>query len=183
MSNASLLNWPHWCERTPPEEREDCSKFNTSLDRTRSDLADQMDLLDVDQWRIDMVNSRDEPGIVVRWQKDGKTRVVPVDAYTTKTANLREAYMWIKEMRLSDNRPVSVAGGTFAAAALPSGDEDPVVGKTPPHEVLGVSRDASDAEVKAAYREKVKVAHPDRGGSDEALKRVERAKEEMMSDG
>lgn len=40
---------------------------------------------------------------------------------------------------------------------------------------LGVSRDASEDEVKAAYREKVKDVHPDRGGSEEAFARVQRA--------
>lgn len=40
---------------------------------------------------------------------------------------------------------------------------------------LGVSRDASEDEVKSAYREKVKHVHPDRGGSEEAFARVQEA--------
>lgn len=40
---------------------------------------------------------------------------------------------------------------------------------------LGITRDADEAEVKAAYREKVKAAHPDRGGSEEDFARVQEA--------
>lgn len=40
---------------------------------------------------------------------------------------------------------------------------------------LGVTRDASEDEVKSAYREKVKDVHPDRGGSEEAFARVQEA--------
>lgn len=40
---------------------------------------------------------------------------------------------------------------------------------------LGVSSDASPAEVKAAYRETVKDVHPDHGGSEEAFARVQDA--------
>lgn len=41
--------------------------------------------------------------------------------------------------------------------------------------VLGLSPDASEAEVRAAYREKVKEAHPDHGGDEETFRRVREA--------
>lgn len=42
--------------------------------------------------------------------------------------------------------------------------------------VLDVSPEATDAEIKTAYRQKVKKAHPDTdGGNEEAFKRVNRA--------
>ena len=40
---------------------------------------------------------------------------------------------------------------------------------------LGITRDANEAEVKAAYREKVKNVHPDRGGTEEDFARVQEA--------
>jgi len=42
-------------------------------------------------------------------------------------------------------------------------------------DTLGVSRGASDAELKAAYRERVKEAHPDHGGDQETFERVREA--------
>ncbi len=41
--------------------------------------------------------------------------------------------------------------------------------------VLGVPIDADESEIRAAYREKVKAAHPDRGGSREAFAEVRQA--------
>lgn len=41
--------------------------------------------------------------------------------------------------------------------------------------VLGVPTDASETEIKAAYREKVKRVHPDQGGDREAFRRVREA--------
>lgn len=43
------------------------------------------------------------------------------------------------------------------------------------YRTLGLPRDATVAEVKAAYREKVKDVHPDRGGSEDAFTRVQEA--------
>jgi hypothetical protein len=41
--------------------------------------------------------------------------------------------------------------------------------------VLGLQPGASEAEVQAAYREKVKEAHPDHGGDEETFRRVREA--------
>lgn len=47
-------------------------------------------------------------------------------------------------------------------------------------QVLGVSADADQSAVKAAYRERVKETHPDTdGGDEEAFKRVNRAYERL----
>lgn len=179
---GSLLNWPDAIERTPADEREDCTKFNTGLRVTRSDLKDQMRLLDVDEWRVEEVSGgQGDPGVVVRWIDDGQEYAAACDAYNTKTANLREAYMWIKETRMREQRPVSTAADNFAAAALPSGDdgEGIVVAEPDPHDVLGVEPGATRDEIKEAYRERVKEAHPDKGGSNAEVKRVANAYESL----
>jgi DnaJ-class molecular chaperone len=49
-----------------------------------------------------------------------------------------------------------------------------------PYEVLGISRRATDAEVKGRYRQLSKVWHPDvRGGDEEAMKRLNVAYQEI----
>lgn len=44
-----------------------------------------------------------------------------------------------------------------------------------PYDVLGVGRAARPADIKQAYRRKVQVAHPDRGGDPEHFVIVVRA--------
>ncbi|EPE94915.1 J domain-containing protein [Rhizobium grahamii] len=48
---------------------------------------------------------------------------------------------------------------------------------TNPYEILGVRRDASDDQVKGAYRRRAKATHPDSGGSPDAFSRVQKAYE------
>ncbi|MFW6321266.1 MAG: ferredoxin Fer [Halohasta sp.] len=50
-----------------------------------------------------------------------------------------------------------------------------------PAEILEVDPDADEAELKRAYRRRVKETHPDLGGSEAAFKRVERAYEALTS--
>jgi DnaJ-class molecular chaperone len=47
--------------------------------------------------------------------------------------------------------------------------------KKPPHEVLGVKPGATAAEIDKAYRKKSREAHPDRGGSSEAMHELQDA--------
>lgn len=49
-----------------------------------------------------------------------------------------------------------------------------------PYEILGLSPDASPSEIKAAYRRAAMRAHPDRGGSEEDFRRVQKAFEDLQ---
>lgn len=53
-------------------------------------------------------------------------------------------------------------------------------GELDPFKILGVNPDATEEEVKKAYREKAKKAHPDRGGSHEQMLRVNAAWEAIQ---
>lgn len=43
------------------------------------------------------------------------------------------------------------------------------------YEILGVKHDATEAEIKAAYKQAAKSAHPDAGGSNEKMQEVNAA--------
>lgn len=184
-TNRSALNWPNELDRTPDGERESGSKFSTNFRQTKSDLKRQMELLEVEQWRLDDVTgSGGDPGVVLRWTKNGDDFVVACDGYTTKAANIREIYLWVQETRKRADREVETGGSEFAAARLPPGTEDDVEPQKPPHEVLEVRPDASDEVVKAVARRKMANHHSDTGdGDEEAYKRVQKAKQQMLGDG
>jgi hypothetical protein len=46
--------------------------------------------------------------------------------------------------------------------------------------VLGVGRDASDAEVRAAHRRLMKTSHPDHGGTDYLATKINQAKDVLL---
>ena len=50
-----------------------------------------------------------------------------------------------------------------------------------PYEVLGVSRNASEAEVKKAYKKMAMKHHPDRGGDETKFKEISEAYERIIS--
>jgi|ERR1035441_9260223 DnaJ-class molecular chaperone len=48
-----------------------------------------------------------------------------------------------------------------------------------PYQVLGIKKDASEAEIKEAYKQKVKEHHPDVGGNEEECKNLNIAYETL----
>ena len=188
------LDWPAGFERTPPYERERYRSFEATLGQTTDELAAEMDRLDPDDWRPSIANQHtksnglplhnanpDDPGFVLRWTKDGDQFAVACDASPRLRDNVRWIYKWIHETRMRNQRPVQTGAANFAAAQLPSGDEDGVVVATAgAHDVLGVDRDASDEEIRAAFRERVKDVHPDHGGDAEAYGRVVKARDRLL---
>jgi len=190
------LDWPAGWERTAAHERERNRSFRASLADTTDALVTELDRLDVDDWRASIGNQHtksnglplhnanpDDPGFVLRWSMDGEAFAVACDASPRLRDNVRWVYKWIHETRMRGQRPVQTGDTEFAAARLPSGDDEAVTGRVPPHEVLGVSPDADGGEIRDAYRDLVTEVHPDTpGGSEDEFKRVKRAKEVLLDE-
>ena len=188
------VDWPAGFERTPPAERSRNNSFQAAIGQTTKELAAEMDRLGPAKWRASTASggahtkqnglpkssaNPDDPGFVVRWSKDGEAFAVACDASPRLRDNVRTVYLWINETRMRGKRPVTTGESEFAAARLPSG-EDVVEATEPPYEILGVSPDAGDAEVREAYRERVQDVHPDRGGSLGEFARVQDARDELL---
>ena len=47
--------------------------------------------------------------------------------------------------------------------------------------VLGVSADASESEIRAAYRRLIAAAHPDHGGSVDETRRINAARDALLA--
>jgi DnaJ-domain-containing protein 1 len=54
--------------------------------------------------------------------------------------------------------------------------------KNKDYEILGIKPDATEAEIKKAYREKVKENHPDRGGDPAKFESIQKAYERIKAD-
>ncbi|MFC7077889.1 J domain-containing protein [Haloarcula halophila] len=188
-----MIDWPAGFERTPTRRREPNRNFSADLSDTTEALAAEMDRLGADEWRASIANSHtksntlprydanpDDPGFVLYWTRSGQQFAVACDAYSRLRDNVREVYLWINETRMRGTRAVVTGESEFAAAKLPSGDDEAVVVSAPPHEVLDVSPEAPESVVEAAYRAKIKEVHPDNGGDREEFQRVKRAKERLV---
>lgn len=188
------LDWPPGFDRTPARERSRNRSFKATIRQTTDDLATEMDRLDPDDWRVSIGNQHtksnglplhnanpDDPGFVLRWTMDGEQFAVACDASPRLRDNLRTVLLWVRETRKRGDRPVETGAANFAAAQLPSGDGGDVVAAAPlDHQVLGVNRDASDDEIRTAFREKVKDAHPDQGGSADEYGLLVKARDRML---
>jgi len=49
------------------------------------------------------------------------------------------------------------------------------------YSILGVSKNASDTEIKKAYKAKSMKHHPDRGGDEEEFKRINEAYQHLSN--
>jgi len=191
------LDWPEGWERTPAAERERTRKFDSTIGSTTEQLAAEMERVDPDDWRASTGSggshtkgnglpkysaNPEDPGFVLRWTKDGHQHAVACDAYARLKSNARAVLLWVRETRLRGDRPVRTGQDEFATARLPSGDDDALVQRPPPGDVMGVQPGASEAVVQAAYQEQVKEAHPDQGGSAEELELVRWAREELLGE-
>ncbi|MBP1987213.1 J domain-containing protein [Halolamina salifodinae] len=191
----SEIEWPAGCPRTPPADRERTTKFGATLAETCQAIATEMGRMGVDDYRASTgsggshVRSNglpkhsanpDDPGFVLRWSDDGQQFAVACDHYSDLRDNARSIYLWVNETRMRSQRPVQTGDSEFAAARLPSGDEETVVATAPPHEVLEVAPDAGDEVVKAAFRQKMESAHPDQGGDTAEFERVKQARDAML---
>ncbi|MCO8254514.1 J domain-containing protein [Haladaptatus sp. AB618] len=196
---GATLDWPATFEQTNPTERTRNNRYEASLRTSIDDLEAELERVGVDDWRLSTAArhqkqnpkypyadaSPNDPSAVVRWTMDGDQYAVACDAYSRLRDNVRTLYLYLREKRKMEQRPVVTGESEFANARLPPADESVVAAPDPtdePHEVLGVAPDAPDAVVQGAFRELVKEHHPDHGGSKREFTRLMRAREVMLDD-
>jgi len=198
-SAQSSLHWPSHLERTPPRKRDSGRKFDTTISKGFDGIERQLRLMGAssheyyfdaqkrqDDGRPYHNATPDDPGFVLEWTVNNKRYVVACDQYEKFAANVRAIGLWLKENRMTDQRPVQT-GQSQLAAALPPGEmgsESVVAPEEPPHEVLGV-RPAADPEVvDGAARQLKGKYHPDSGSEpdEEQFKKVVKAEERMANE-
>jgi hypothetical protein len=195
-TDETALDWPATFDRTPPSDREPYpGGFRVTRSTAFGNVLDELAMWnDVTDVQLDSgaehqkrnpnkpyANaSFDDPGVVVYFNKDGDDMAAACDRWDNPRDNAQDLYHYLHETRMQEQRGTVTADSEYSKLRLPSGDEDAVAPDPPAAAVLGVEPDASPAEIKQAYRKRVKEAHPDHDGSNEELQRVRDAKEAML---
>jgi len=192
---AYPLTWPTGQPRIPAWKRTD-SQFKVQIGRTRDELLAELRLLGasgvvissnlpVRRDGIPYADAREpqDPGVAVYFDRrvNGERRpfVIACDTYRKLVWNMRAIGMTVEALRtIARHGASSMLEQAFTGfAALP-----PAHQVKPWWETLGVAREATADEARAAWVELAKIHHPDAGGSNERMTEInaafERAKAE-----
>lgn len=118
----------------------------------------------------------DDEGVAVYFTFKGKPLVMACDRYQGAAANMASLRIAIDALRALERH----GGGTMMERAFSGFTALPPNREAAWYEILGVSVGASPDDIKAAFRQKAKEAHPDAGGSVEAMQSVNAAFEQAM---
>lgn len=181
MTQAHPLQWPAGKPRTV---RPDRSRFDVSFARARDDVLHQIKLLGGNQpvistnipLRLDGLpratyREPDDQGVAVYFALNGKQMCFACDRWETIRENMQAIAKTIEALRgierWGSGDMVQQAFSGFVA--LPA----------PPKwwEGLGVNQDATLDEIDQAYRMKARKAHPDAGGSTNAMAQLNLARD------
>jgi hypothetical protein len=164
--------------------------FQVSLAQARDDLLAELDRLRARDVVIStMIPTRrdglpyagrswkngDDPGVAVYFTLAGKPRSIPCDTYTTPEANLRAIGLSVAAMRALERYGVQgMLDRAFAGfTALPAPD------RVDWRAALGFAPGAKPTaeEVRLRHRALAIGAHPDRGGSEVQMARMNAARD------
>ncbi len=150
--------------------------------QTTQELEDQMRLWGVKQWettfpkgaRSEALSQKEEDRTVkLTYNKNGKTVTLVMGKQGRAVDNLRVLFLAVEAMRLNERRGISdVIESAYLQLAAPTQAIDP-------YELLEIRPDASLEVAEAVYKAKVRNLHPDRGGSTEHMKALNRAIDEI----
>lgn len=181
------LSWPEHISRS---SKRDKGTFKTSLAQALENVETSLKRFAADSGKpianliissnVTLGHSKPEdPGVAIWFTWDGLPVCIPIDRYTTVEANLQAIHHVIEarrtELRHGTLALVRATFMGFKALPAPEGDQP-----RPWWDVLNVPRDASKEQIFAAYHELAKTAHPDRGGSNETMAELTRARDEAL---
>ena len=116
-------------------------------------------------------------GAAVYFQLNEKPRCLACDRWTRVADNIAAIAQHIDALRRIERYGVGTMEQAFAGyAALPASPTDWWI-------VLGVTREATTAQIDDAYRTLARTSHPDVGGSHHQMARINAARDEARKDG
>ena len=110
--------------------------------------------------------------VAISFTKNAQTIPLRCEQFARLEDNIRSIWRIVEALRLADQRGILVEMAAAAQKlALPDPDD--------PYQVLKVEKTASLEVIRSAYRDAVKDAHPDHGGTSLEFQRVQRAGEAL----
>lgn len=151
---------------------------NKSWHATNQDLEETMIKWGVREWETNYpkgarstssYQSEEDRTVTLTYKKEGKTVSLSMDRQSRAVDNLRVLYLAVESMRLNEKRGIGdVVKEAYLQLAAPKTDR-------PAYEILGIMPDSPLMVAEAAYKHKAKTAHPDAGGSAEAMTELNKA--------
>lgn len=195
--SSSPLSWPAGWPRTASHRQDRGYQFNKSgaagfrekpisFADARDGLFDELRRLGakspvvstnhpVNRYGVPTESKRRLPdeGVAVYFQLKERPMVMASDRFDSAAANMRSLALAIEAMRQLERH----GGGTMMERAFSGFVALPA--PMSPHEVLGVRPGATPEEIDTAFRLKAKSAHPDAGGSAEAMQALVEARDKL----
>lgn len=183
MTQPFPLAWP---DEMPRTERKAASQFRTSLSAALKNVKVSLEMFGKDSGKpvTEIVLSSNVGGLALEPPKDsgvaawftwdGGTRCIAIDRYPKPEDNLQAIHHILEarrtEMRHGGLHIVRQTFKGFTALPAPAGKAW--------HALLGVKPGATRDEIDAAYRAKAQAAHPDHGGTADAMAELNRARDQ-----
>lgn len=182
--------WPAGLERT--QMREMTYRFVVTGSTAMSDMVRELELWGVTSAEVGTtldVNEKTgkpmwttatailDPSVAVRFEKDGETLVLALDKFGVISANLRAIGLTIASMRAIERHGAGqILGQMMPGLRAIGNDEDW-------RSVLNVNWNSDETAVRNSYRQLIRKAHPDAGGSDEEARRLNKAMDKAKREG
>ncbi|MBA7541790.1 hypothetical protein ES705_34106 [subsurface metagenome] len=160
-----------------------------AVDQTRKEIRHTFFLWDIDPsefeilWEEDRSSGRiiRRPGAKVRYMRNGQWQEVACYGYSNRAENLRQCFLLLDRLRVAEQHGVQYQGLTFTKdLATTTGEAARRESLMDSYDILGVSPDDPLDLVKDVFRRKAGYYHPDKGGTDEKFKRLNKAYELIM---
>lgn len=158
--------------RVPPEQTR--REIEDEFGKWRKDSWSEPDVSD---YEIPLRMDRSQTSAFVRFVLRGIPITIECSTQDEYRGNLRCIYYAVEAMRMNEKRGIAdTMKNAYLQLAAPAVGRDP-------YEVLGVRPDAEWEVIKAAHRAQANRTHPDKlGGSADAFKEVEEAKEKIAAE-
>ena len=185
------LQWPEGRDRIPANKRLR-SPFRTSFQRAVENVQRSLRGFQRDAGvkiehvvlssNVDLMNDNPaDPGAAVWFMMDGQWVAFAVDRFRDVASNVQAIHHIIEarrtELRYGGLEIVRQTFRSFIALPAPAGEK-----KRTWREILGAGQFPTANEIERLYREKAKTAHPDAGGSDDAMAELNWARQEAMKE-
>lgn len=161
-------------------------RTDKSWQETMQELDETMSKWGIEEWDINyprgarlagMRQTEADRTVILTYTKDSRPITLTMGTQARAVDNLRVLYLAIEAMRLNEKRGL---GEVIQEAYLQLAEPDAAID---PYQVIGVRPDVSLKVAEAAYKVKVRTAHPDVGGSAEQMKKLNDAIEVIRKKG